>query len=112
MDVVDVYLTVKTAVDRARSGDGPSYVVCDTYRFLGHHVGDPLSYRTKEEVLPWREKDPIPALGTRLVADGLATDAEVEQHWEGARQAIRDALAFAEASPDPDPADLTEDVFA
>jgi pyruvate dehydrogenase E1 component alpha subunit len=87
-------------------------VVCDTYRFLGHHVGDPLSYRTKEEVLPWREKDPIPAFSAALVAEGLATQAEADAWWATAKADIAAALVFGEQSPDPDPANLTEDVFA
>lgn len=112
MDAVDVYLAAKAAVDRARSGGGPSYVVCDTYRFLGHHVGDPLSYRDKSEVEPWRALDPIPRLGRQLVADKLATTEEIAALDAATRAAIADALAFAEASPDPDPSNLTEDVFA
>jgi TPP-dependent pyruvate/acetoin dehydrogenase alpha subunit len=112
MDVVAVYGAAKAAADKARRGDGPSYVVCDTYRFLGHHVGDPLSYRTKEEVLPWKAKDPIPAFAARLVADGLATKKQVAAWDTAAKHAIAEALVFAEASPDPDPTDLTAEVFA
>jgi acetoin:2,6-dichlorophenolindophenol oxidoreductase subunit alpha len=112
MDVIDVYLTTKQAVDRARAGEGPSYVVCDTYRFLGHHVGDPLTYRTKEQVLPWREKDPIPAFSAALVSEGLATQEQVDAWWDKAKADIAAALAFGESSPDPDPANLTVDVFA
>jgi TPP-dependent pyruvate/acetoin dehydrogenase alpha subunit len=112
MDVIDVYTTTKKAIDRARRGEGPSYVVCDTYRFLGHHVGDPLSYRTKDEVQPWKEKDPIPRLGRLLATEGVASEAEVDEHWQAVKQAIADAMSFAEASPEPDPSDLTEEVFA
>ncbi len=63
MDVVDVFLGVKEAVERARRGEGPSYVICHTYRFLGHHVGDPLTYRDKDEPALWRRLDPIPNYG-------------------------------------------------
>jgi pyruvate dehydrogenase E1 component alpha subunit len=112
MDVVAVYGATRAAVDKARQGDGPSYVVCDTYRFLGHHVGDPLSYRTKEEVLPWKAKDPIPTFAARLVADRLVTKKQVAEWDTAAKRAIADALVFAEASPDPDPTDLTAEVFA
>lgn len=112
MDVVDVYVTTKEAVDRARAGEGPAYVACDTYRFLGHHVGDPLTYRDKSEVDPWKERDPIRSFAARLVASALATDDQVRVWSEKAKTAIADALAFAEESPDPDPSNLTEDVFA
>jgi pyruvate dehydrogenase E1 component alpha subunit len=112
MDAVDVYLAAKDAIDRARGGGGPSYVVCDTYRFLGHHVGDPLSYRDKTEVEPWRALDPIPRLSRELIADKIATRKVVDSLDASTRAAIAHALAFAEESPDPDPANLTEDVFA
>ncbi len=112
MDAIDVYLAAKEAVDRARDGRGPSYVVCDTYRFLGHHVGDPLNYRDKKDVEPWRALDPIPRLGRQLVVDKLATQDEVDDLDAATRAAIAHALVFAEESPDPDPSNLTEDVFA
>ncbi|MCZ7665547.1 MAG: thiamine pyrophosphate-dependent dehydrogenase E1 component subunit alpha [Thermoleophilia bacterium] len=112
MDVIDVHLATRAAVERARGGGGPSYVVCTTYRFLGHHVGDPLTYRDKSAVDPWRLRDPIPNFAGRLVADNLATREQVDR-WEAeAKDAIARALAFAEESPDPDPSNLTEDVFA
>jgi len=56
MDVLTVFRAASEAVERARAGEGPSFIVATTYRFLGHHVGDPLNYRTKEEVDVWREK--------------------------------------------------------
>jgi TPP-dependent pyruvate/acetoin dehydrogenase alpha subunit len=112
MDAIDVYLAARDAVERARGGGGPSYVVCDTYRFLGHHVGDPLTYRDKSEVEPWRALDPIPRLGRQLTADKLASQDDVDALEAATRAAIAHALAFAEESPDPDPSNLTEDVFA
>src|SRR4029453_6410106 len=59
MDLFAVYQNASELIDRARRGDGPSYLVCNTYRFHGHHAGDPLNYREKEEVERWREQDPI-----------------------------------------------------
>jgi pyruvate dehydrogenase E1 component alpha subunit len=112
MDALAVYATVGGAVARARAGGGPSLVVCLTYRFLGHHVGDPLNYRDKAEVEAWRTKDPIGRLRGVLIerrvlaaadADALGTDVERE---------IDEAVEFAKASPEPDPSTLTEDVYA
>ena len=112
MDVLAVYAAVGGAVARARAGEGPSLIVCVTYRFLGHHVGDPLNYRDKAEVEAWRTKDPIDRLHRLLaerralsVADADAMRADVERE-------IDEAVAFAKASPEPDPSALTEDVYA
>ncbi len=63
---IDVFLGVKEGVERARRGEGPTYVIAHTYRFLGHHVGDPLTYRDKEEPTLWRALDPIPNYGQLL----------------------------------------------
>jgi TPP-dependent pyruvate/acetoin dehydrogenase alpha subunit len=111
MDVIDVFLRVKEAVQRARTGQGPSYVVAHTYRFLGHHVGDPLSYRAKEEVELWREKDPIPNFGRLLVAQGLASETDLEALAREARAAIETAIAFAEASPEASVETIMDGVF-
>jgi TPP-dependent pyruvate/acetoin dehydrogenase alpha subunit len=112
MDALAVYATVGGAVARARAGGGPSLVVCVTYRYLGHHVGDPLNYRDKAEVEAWRTKDPIERLRGVLAerrvlsaADADAVRAEVERE-------IDDAVAFAKASPEPDVSTLAEDVYA
>lgn len=112
MDVLAVYATVGAAVARARAGDGPSLVVCVTYRFLGHHVGDPLNYRDKAEVEIWRAKDPIDRFRALLVERRVATAAEADALRPQVEREIEDAVAFAKASPEPDPSALTEDVYA
>jgi acetoin:2,6-dichlorophenolindophenol oxidoreductase subunit alpha len=111
MDVIDVFMAVRQAAERARHGEGPSYVICHTYRFLGHHVGDPLSYRDREEAELWRTLDPIPAFGGLLQAQGLAGAEDLERWTAEARHAIEAAVAFAKASPEPDCADLMEGLF-
>jgi TPP-dependent pyruvate/acetoin dehydrogenase alpha subunit len=112
MDVVDVFLGVKEAAERARRGEGPSYVVCHTYRFLGHHVGDPLTYRDKDEPALWRRLDPIPNYGDLLIGQGLASPAELEEWARGAAHAVAAAVEFAEGSPDPDCATGMEGLFS
>jgi TPP-dependent pyruvate/acetoin dehydrogenase alpha subunit len=112
MDVVDVYLAVKQAVERARQHGGPGYVIAHTYRFLGHHVGDPLTYRDKEEPEMWRRLDPIPNFGALLVQQGLATDADLVSWTQEAATAVKAAVDYGEASPEPDRDTVMEGVFS
>jgi pyruvate dehydrogenase E1 component alpha subunit len=112
MDVLAVYAAVGSAVARARAGQGPSLVVCVTYRYLGHHVGDPLNYRDKAEVETWRAKDPIERLRGVLLERRAITAADVDAMRADVEREIADAVAFAKASPEPDPSTLTEDVYA
>jgi pyruvate dehydrogenase E1 component alpha subunit len=112
MDALAVYAAVGAAVARARAGQGPSLVVCVTYRYLGHHVGDPLNYRDKAEVEAWRAKDPIERLRGALIDRHVLTAAEADAVRAGVEREIADAVAFAKASPEPDPGTLTEDVYA
>lgn len=112
MDVVDVFMAVGEAAERARGGGGPSFVFCHTYRFLGHHVGDPLTYRHKQEPGLWKKLDPIPKFGELLVQQAIATEKDVRTWGEEARKAIEEAVRFAEESPEPEPSLIMEDVFA
>jgi len=112
MDALAVYKTVGGAVARARAGGGPSLVVCVTYRYLGHHVGDPLNYRDKAEVEAWRTKDPIERLRSMLVERRVLTAADADGLRAEVEREIDDAVAFAKASPEPDPSTLAEDVYA
>jgi acetoin:2,6-dichlorophenolindophenol oxidoreductase subunit alpha len=114
-DVRAVYLAATGLVERARKGAGPSYLVADTYRFHGHHVGDVNReyYRSKEEENEWKtHRDPIKILSDWLVAeqifdrDGLGQiDAEVQDE-------IGRAVQFAKDAPYPRPEEVGEDVYA
>ncbi len=112
MDVFAVYRTVGRAVARARSGDGPSLVVCETYRFMGHHVGDPLNYRDKAEVEQWRTRDPIERFRQVLAARKILPAADADALRAEVEREIEDAVAFAKASPEPPLSQLAEDVYA
>ncbi|HEV2438659.1 MAG TPA: thiamine pyrophosphate-dependent dehydrogenase E1 component subunit alpha [bacterium] len=112
MDALAVYATVGGAIARARAGEGPSLVVCVTYRYLGHHVGDPLNYRDKAEVEVWRAKDPIERLRGALAERRVLSAADVAGMQAEVEREIDDAVAFAKASPEPDPSTLAEDVYA
>ncbi|RME86375.1 MAG: thiamine pyrophosphate-dependent dehydrogenase E1 component subunit alpha [Caldilineae bacterium] len=113
-DLLAVRRVVGEAVARARAGDGPTFVVAQTYRVEGHTVGDPLTYRPPEEAEQWRspERDPIQRFGRKLVDDFGFTSAELKGLHEQAQQTIDEAIRFAEESPEPEPADLWEDVLA
>ncbi|MDL2248385.1 thiamine pyrophosphate-dependent dehydrogenase E1 component subunit alpha [Tyzzerella sp. OttesenSCG-928-J15] len=106
-NVFDVYDECEKAVNRARNGDGPTLIECNTYRWQGHHVGDPGEYRPGEEVTGWKEKDPIIVLeNMKLLSDGeiKTIKAQVEEE-------IKAACQFAEQSPYPEESEAYLDVF-
>jgi TPP-dependent pyruvate/acetoin dehydrogenase alpha subunit len=111
MDVVAVAGVVRTAVERARSGRGPTLVECKTYRFLGHSKSDQRVYRSKEEEAAWRERDPIARFRTALLEQNLATAAELDAIARDALAAVDEAVSFAQRSPFPEPDALTAGVF-
>lgn len=112
MDVFAVFEAAQEAVERARAGGGPSLLECVTYRYRGHSKSDRQRYRTREEVERWRARDPIERLRGRLEAQGLLDPEAYEALAAAARERVEDAVRFAEASPEPDPATLLEDVYA
>ena len=111
-DLIDVYKAVKTAVERARAGEGPSLVENLTYRWRGHSKSDRLRYRTKEELAEWMAKDPIKRLREKLIAEKVITETEADAVEAKAHQIIEESVAFAEAAKDPDPATIMEGVYA
>lgn len=100
------------AVDRARRGDGPSYIVANTYRFRGHSMSDAMKYRSKEEAEQARLRDPISIYENRLREKGLVTDEQVESWNDELRKIVDDAVKFADSSPHPDLSELYTDVLA
>ncbi len=110
-DVAAVYQATVTAVARARRGEGPTLIECQTYRTVGHSRGDPGAYRPKEEVELWKQKDPIARLRRSLIADEAATESEIAVIEAEADREIETAVAFAEASPPPQPEDALLHVY-
>lgn len=109
-DLEQMLDTAGTAIARARDGGGPTLIQADTYRWYGHHTGDVAPYRTAEEVQAWKAKDPVARARAALVDAGLEGEcASVEQRIAAV---IDDAVAFAQASPDPDPAGVLDYVLA
>ena len=111
MDPIAVYEAVSAALARARRGDGPTLVECKTYRWYGHSRSDPRKYRTKEEEQAWRDRDPLKTFPAQLVAQGIATQEEIEAVEELAEEKVQAATEFALNSPMPDPAELERDVY-
>jgi len=112
MDVRAVEAAAGAAVRRARAGEGPTLLECVTYRYKGHSKSDPQRYRTRDEVEAWQGRDPITRYEAQLMAEGALTPERAEEVAAEARAAVEEALRFAEASPEPDPATLLEDVYA
>jgi pyruvate dehydrogenase E1 component alpha subunit len=113
MDAVAVWEATTAAVERARAGDGPTLIEAKTYRYYDHVgvKGMRIPYRSQEEVDEWLARDAIAALELRLAQLGVLTADEAAAVHDETRTAVADAIAFAEASPLPDPADLLEDVY-
>ncbi len=112
MDVLAVYETVRQAVETARAGGGPSYIEAITYRFRGHSISDPGTYRSEQEKKLWQERDPIPNFAARLVKQGVAEEADLERVREEELAVVAQAIRFAEDSPEPEMEELWTDVYA
>jgi TPP-dependent pyruvate/acetoin dehydrogenase alpha subunit len=103
MDPEAAYEAAGRAVQRARRGEGPTLLEFKTYRFRGHSRFEPAGYRSKEELEQWRKRDPIPAWRERLEGQWRVPEGELTALEREADQAMEQAVAFAESSPDPDP---------
>jgi acetoin:2,6-dichlorophenolindophenol oxidoreductase subunit alpha len=114
-DVRAVYTVTAELVERARAGEGPAFLVANTYRYHGHHVGDidRSYYRSEEEEQRWRqERDPLIVLGSWLEDQNHVSAGDLMRVGQEARTEIERGLAFALDAPFPDPSEVTEDVYA
>ena len=111
-DVDTVIAEFGKAVERGRAGEGPSYLVANTYRFRGHSMSDAMKYRSKEEMERARLRDPINLYEVRLREKGLLTEAQIEQMQEEVAEEINAAVAQADADPHPPLEDRFEDILA
>jgi len=102
-DVLAVYEATSQAAARARAGDGPTFVEGKTYRHRGHYEGDPMVYRTREELEFWKQRDPLTRLRYQLLSDGLAGETDLDAIAAAIKQEMDEAVAFAIASPAPAP---------
>ena len=116
-DVIAVNEAVHTAINRARTGDGPSLIECKTYRFRPHTEGVPdidltLTPRPKEEIDAWKTRDPIELFKKRLLEQGILADDDIERIDREAAKEMEEAERFAAESPLPDPEILKSALYA
>jgi len=111
-DVLEVYRVTKEAVERARKGEGPSLIECKTYRFKGHHVGDPgRVYRLEKETKEWMKLCPIKTFRARIIKEKIASEEEVNLIEKDVKEMIKEAADFAIQSSYPDEKEAYEDLF-
>jgi len=113
-DAIGVYEAAREAIQRARSGQGPTFIESKTYRIHGHTAMDRFHlgvYRAKEEVEEWEKKDPLNRLRQRLIEMKVASEAELNKIDEQARLEMEDAEKFAKDSPYPTREEIFQDVY-
>ncbi len=114
-DVRAIYATAQRLVERVRRGEGPAFILCNTYRYYGHHVGDIQRsyYRSKEEEQQWMtQRDPLKLLSTWLIEQHLADGQVFEQIERRVRAEVAAGVQFALDAPYPDPSEVDQDVYA
>lgn len=111
-DVDVVIEAMNEAATRGRLGQGPSYIVANTYRFRGHSMSDAMKYRSKEEAEKARQRDPIVLYEKRLLDNKLIDSATVEEMEAEVTAIVNEAVKFAEESPHPAIADLYTDILS
>jgi len=111
MDIMKVRAAAKKALDFIRQGKGPFFLEIITYRYAGHSMGDPERYRKSDEVKKWHEQDPIGIYRAYLIREKIAGEKELDDIDEQVLQKVSEAVAFAEASPDPSPEELYTDLY-
>jgi 2-oxoisovalerate dehydrogenase E1 component len=112
-DVLAVFEAAGEAVRRARSGEGPTLLECRTYRLRPHSEGmRDAGYRTAQEVAEWKARCPIQRFENKLLGDGLANHPDLDQIEAEVNALVEDAVAFAENSPWPDRATVTDHLYS
>jgi pyruvate dehydrogenase E1 component alpha subunit len=113
MDVIAIRDVAGRAVERARTDKTPTLIEARTYRFRGHSMRDPAGavYRTKDEVEREKLRDPIVLFRDRVLREGLVTEADVRSIEKDVNDLVDEAVAFADASPEPPDSELFADIF-
>ena len=110
-DVLAVHDAARRAVDRARAGEGPSFLECRTMRMRGHSEADDASYVPKALLDEWRPRDPVKRFEDHLVETRVLTTDQVEALRGAVLAEVDEAQAWAEASPPPDPSEVERGVY-
>ena len=111
MSVEAVYNAIAEAAERARKGDGPTWLDVKTYRYKGHSMSDPQKYRTKEEVEKYKGIDPVQQVLSVIKDKKYATEKQIKDIEAKVKKIIEESVKFAEDSPVPEPSALYEDVY-
>jgi TPP-dependent pyruvate/acetoin dehydrogenase alpha subunit len=111
LDLFSVYEAAGAAVERARSGIGPSLLEAKTYRYYGHFQGDTITYRTDSEIAEYRARDPITGVRRFAIDRGFATEAELNAIDERTAAELEHAWTDAKAAAFPAPEEALEDVY-
>lgn len=112
-DVLAVYQAAHEMVEAARKGKGPATLVCQTFRYGGHHVGEPgTTYRSKEEITEWKARDPIPAFEKILLNHKVIAPSDIETMHDQIHTQLQEAVATAQEAPFPEVKEVGEHVYA
>jgi pyruvate dehydrogenase E1 component alpha subunit len=111
MDVAAVYEAVKWGAEWVREHSRPYLIEAVTYRFRGHSMSDPAKYRSQAEHAVWKERDPIPNFGKRLIGEGIATAERLKEIQAKAVETVKAAVKFAEESPWPEDSEVFTDIY-
>ena len=111
-DLNEVMKAARKAIDRARGGEGPTFLECKTYRYHGHSEHDRATYRSEEELITWESRDPIERWEVYLGKRKYDIAAIREEVGRRVKKIVEDAVAFAEASPVPEGPEAMEDLYA
>ena len=112
LTVEAVHEAMEEAVNRARRGDGPTFLEMKTYRYKGHSMSDAQTYRTKDEVKEYQQQDPIEKVIVTLKKNGWIDDAAIEAMEDKIKAIVNESVQFAEESPYPEADELYKDVYA
>jgi TPP-dependent pyruvate/acetoin dehydrogenase alpha subunit len=112
MDVRAIHKSGGEAIHDARMGKGPVLLECKTYRFIGHSRNDARGYRTKEEEIHWKERDPIPRLRNALITEAAFKESVFDEIDNEVKAELDEATEFARTSPDATPEQALEGVYA
>jgi len=111
-DLLAVYRAAQEAIQRARSGKGPTLIECKTYRWYGHSEIDPAKYRSKEEVEAWKKRDPVAHFENHLRGEKILTEDMKKKIEASIKDEIDQAVAEVEKMPYPDPEEATQHIYA
>jgi pyruvate dehydrogenase E1 component alpha subunit len=106
-----VHVAIAKAAERARKGEGPTFLEIKTYRYRGHSMSDPAKYRTKEELEAYKLKDPIEVAKNKIISKKWATEAEIENINDKIKAIVEESVKFSEESPWPDVSEVYKDIY-